>query len=139
LADIYDEPFADSSQIPTCVISQLTREHVTVALSGDGGDELFAGYKRYAMANRLGERLDRVPRSLRRAGAALLQALPDGPLNAVARSVPRRMLAPQFADKVKKFAEVLPLDRRSIYERLVSQCADPVCLANGTPEKPMAW
>jgi asparagine synthase (glutamine-hydrolysing) len=77
----FDEPFADSSSIPTYYVSKITREHVTVALSGDGGDEAFAGYGRYASADALGRRLDRVlPTLLRpafRVGARLLP--PDAP------------------------------------------------------------
>ncbi|MBS0266821.1 MAG: asparagine synthase (glutamine-hydrolyzing) [Planctomycetes bacterium] len=61
----YDEPFADSSAIPTMYLSEMTRQHVTVALSGDGGDELFAGYDRYR-AVQLGERFDRLPAFVRR-------------------------------------------------------------------------
>src|SRR5213075_348489 len=75
LSEMYDEPFADSSQIPTYLVSKLTRQYVTVALSGDGGDELFAGYNRYLWAERLARAVKLVPRPLRGASAATLRAL----------------------------------------------------------------
>jgi asparagine synthase (glutamine-hydrolysing) len=83
----YDEPFADSSAIPTYYVSKMTRRHVTVALSGDGGDELFAGYLRY-QAVRLGEMFDHLPKPLRTLLAGeFWQRLPSGPRQ---RSVVRR-------------------------------------------------
>jgi asparagine synthase (glutamine-hydrolysing) len=81
LAETYDEPFADAAALPTALVSKLAREHVTVVLSGDGGDETHAGYPRYVRAHRL-KRLDRIPLGLRR---ALL-----GPLSLVVRSWRRR-------------------------------------------------
>ena len=72
---VFDEPFADASQVPTCLVSSLCRRHVTVALSGDGGDELFAGYRRYAETLEAWRRLGRLPRPLRALGAGALAGL----------------------------------------------------------------
>src|SRR5215210_118330 len=137
LAEIYDEPFADSSQIPTYLVSKLTRQHVTVALSGDGGDELFAGYNRYLFAERLWGSLSRLPLGLRRAAAAALNAVPGALLDGMSHIIPRRMRPPQPSDKLKKLAGILPCDAEGIYLRLVSQCPDPAALVRGGSEHPL--
>lgn len=77
---IYDEPFADSSQIPTFLVSRLARDHVTVALTGDGGDELFYGYRKYQTAADIWRRLERVPLPARLLAGSVLQAMPDSAL-----------------------------------------------------------
>ncbi|WP_043682337.1 asparagine synthase (glutamine-hydrolyzing) [Castellaniella defragrans] len=85
LPDLYSEPFADSSQIPTFLVAQLARRHVTVALSGDAGDELFAGYGRYLHNSRRWNRFARVPHGLRRLAAAGIRTLSPEAWNAVFR------------------------------------------------------
>lgn len=134
LADMYDEPFADSSQIPTHAISKMTRARVTVALSGDGGDELFAGYNRYALAGGHLARLARLPMPLRRVTAAVFQAVPRGAAELAARMAPSSLRFANPADKLKKLADILRLDGDAIYLRLISQCDDPAALTHGLRE-----
>lgn len=87
LPQMYDEPFADSSQVPTFLVAKLAREHVTVALSGDGGDELFCGYDRYGHGQRLLQRLRSLPGPLRAGIAGAIRGVPAGTLTAMLERV----------------------------------------------------
>jgi asparagine synthase (glutamine-hydrolysing) len=107
LPALYDEPFADSSQIPTFLVSQMTKQHVTVALSGDAGDELFAGYNRYQLTASLWPKLIRVPQSLRQAaGWGLTRFAPDT-LNRWASRLTMSSRWASVGDKLHKGAGVM--------------------------------
>lgn len=84
LAGMFGEPFADSSQIPTYLVSKMTREHVTVSLSGDGGDELFCGYRTYASIDRIWKRTRQIPYLVRKPASAVVGALGAGKRGALA-------------------------------------------------------
>ncbi|MET0395661.1 MAG: asparagine synthase (glutamine-hydrolyzing) [Longimicrobiaceae bacterium] len=135
LPSLYDEPFADSSQVPTFLVSQLARRSVTVSLSGDGGDELFGGYNRYFLGRRVWDRIRPVPRPLRRAAAGLVTRVAPAHWDRVNRMLPARLRQPQLADRLRKAAEVVGApDPEAIYMRLVSQWMDPTALVPGSVE-----
>nr|WP_283937770.1 asparagine synthase (glutamine-hydrolyzing) [Sphingomonas hankyongi] len=102
LPRIYDEPFADSSQIPTFLVSRFAREQVTVALSGDGGDELFGGYNRYFGTGRFWSKLKLLPAPVRAALAAPLGRVPPSAWDLVGKGVLGKRRPPYFGAKVRK-------------------------------------
>ena len=116
LPRLYDEPFADDSQIPTFLISELARRKVTVSLSGDGGDELFGGYTRYLKNQNRWQTLERVPYTLRSSAAYLLEktaATPQRRLDALGRILPDKLQRYTNADKISRVAEYLSLKSQS--------------------------
>jgi asparagine synthase (glutamine-hydrolysing) len=140
LPEWFDEPFADSSQIPTYLVSELTRKHVTVALSGDGGDELFAGYNRYLWAERLSRAVSLVPRPLRGASASALRALAPETWTRLFHFVPSSWRPALPGDKLHKIATLLDNPAPdAIYRRLVSQWERPgeVAAAGQEPHGPL--
>jgi asparagine synthase (glutamine-hydrolysing) len=135
LPDIYDEPFADPSQIPTFLVSKLAREHVTVALSGDGGDELFAGYNRYVFVARFWQRLQLLPSPLRRLAARALSspspAAWDAFYERAAPLLPRHLIPALPGQKMHKIASILPSPSLlALHARLVAQWANPKTVLN---------
>lgn len=131
----YDEPFADSSAIPTQLVSRLARHQVTVALSGDGGDELFAGYERHRWARRLALLGAVLPGPLRRAAGGALAALPEAAASGGAALLPRRLRPSQGEQKLQKLAAALgAADSAALYERIVSLWPDPARLVPGAGE-----
>lgn len=137
LPALYDEPFSDSSQIPTFLISEMTRRHVTVSLSGDAGDELFGGYTRYTRASRLLKWFARAPGFLRAGVTAATRAFSAESWDLVAAPIkpflPLRMR--NVGDKLHKFADLAELSgRMEIYRQFVSHWQSPEKVVLGGAE-----
>ena len=137
----YDEPFADSSQIPTAMVCELTRKHVTVVLSGDGGDELFAGYDRYHIGLDMWNRANIAPQIMRKLVAQGLLSQPASRLDALGQVLPARFRRNQLGDKLHKFAHAILLeDPDDMYRRMLSHWHEPDETVIGASEaKGILW
>lgn len=138
LPSIWDEPFSDSSQIPTYLISALTRQHVNVSLSGDGGDELFGGYNRYLLGMRLWQNSAWMPRSVRQGFANILRSPKTAKIaNGVVSLLPARFRHRGLADRLPKVAQLLEAGSpQELHRRLVShwEAPDEVVVGGREPE-----
>ncbi|MGR8929078.1 MAG: asparagine synthase (glutamine-hydrolyzing), partial [Gammaproteobacteria bacterium] len=141
LPKIYDEPFADSSQIPTWLVSKLAREQVTVILSGDGGDELFGGYNRYFFGQAMWHRMGRLPLPLRQGASKLMTGVSpaqwNAAMSAIALILPKKLRFGNPGDKLHKLAGVLHCNSpEDLYLALVSFWDEPekIVLASHEPE-----
>ena len=113
----HDGPFGDSSAVPTYLVSKLTREQVTVVLTGDGGDELFAGYNRYVFGTRVLPHVNRVPRSVRTWLAARVGRMSSEPLN---------RLGPRLGERMHKMSDLLTAESvGEMYRSLLSAWKEP--------------
>lgn len=144
LGNIYDEPFADASQVPSRLVCEMARGSVTVAISGDGGDELFGGYNRYLIAGQLWDRMSKVPRPLRQAAASALgQVSPqrwERLYGVVKGLLSSRWQVSQPADKIHKLIELLAVqDPHALYNNLVSQWKSPESLVLGGGSPVSQW
>lgn len=135
LPSMYDEPFADSSQIPTYLVSALARKHVTVSLTGDGGDELFCGYSRYSSTDALWRRLNRMPLTLRHYVESLLHNLPVSALNRAGRMISSKPRWARLGERLHKGASLLRnRSLEDLYQAMVSNWQDPSALVLGSAE-----
>ena len=139
LASLYDEPFSDSSQIPTFLVSQMTKQHVTVALSGDGADELFGGYNRYLWTDKIWKRMGFLPFEARKNIAHFLTLSSPDKLNSqfssINRYLPKKLRYRNFGDKLHKLAEILALStKEEAYISLISHWKSPQDIVIGVNE-----
>lgn len=130
IPELYDEPFSDSSQIPTYLVSQLARRDVTVALSGDGGDELFGGYSRYMVGLDAWKKINKIPGPVRSISGKVIHAVPASYIDLIIKPVlpllPKQFRYNQFGQKLHKLAHVWNTTAPdSIYHNLISLWPNP--------------
>lgn len=136
---LYDEPFSDSSQIPTYLISSLARKHVTVSLSGDGGDELFGGYNRYFWGEKIWKKINRLPHPLRQVLKSGIKTLSPRVWDSIFKTLdpffPENIKQRNPGDKLHKLAGILTSKNpEEMYVRLASHWDSPESLVPGSKE-----
>ena len=129
MPELFDEPFADSSQIPTFLVSSMSSKKVTVALSGDGGDELFGGYNRYYWSDNIWGKSEKVPYGLRLKLSKLIKSIPPSRWDKVYKNIykflPKKYQYGLPGEKMHKVADVISSkDIGEVYNRLISQCIE---------------
>jgi asparagine synthase (glutamine-hydrolysing) len=148
LVDMYDEPFADVSQIPTYLVARLARQSVTVSLSGDGGDEIFGGYNRYFVGDRLNRFRMRVPKTIRAVASRTIHGIApqkwDRAFAAVEDAFPKRWRPRAIGDRIHKLAGVLNAEsQQALYLNLISLWPDAVTQNSGQstvfPQSRLTW
>lgn len=126
LPEMYDEPFSDSSQIPTYLVSKMAKEHVTVSLSGDAGDELFCGYSRYFLASKSWHKMSKVPLTIRRFLSKFITTVPVKLWNSIFFVMPSKYKAINLGDRLHKAAFLLTSKNiDELYIRLISHWQHP--------------
>ncbi len=139
LRDVYDEPFADSSQLPVMLVAKLARQQVTVCLSGDGGDELFGGYNRYQWAPRVATWNRRIPAAVRAALASAITAISPERWDGLARLAGSAAVPSTPGIKLHKMAGLLGAQSEAgLYERLISVWPQSIPRAAGGAVAPPA-
>ncbi len=140
LPSAYDEPFADSSQLPTLLLSQITKKKVTVALSGDGGDELFAGYYRYFLAERYQKYIFRQPLLLKIILKKIINSIPKKMWDSLGSFLPNSYGGNQFGDKLLKLSNLLANPQETSFQRrIISNCNQLSLLVKNGSEKKVGY
>lgn len=139
LPAMYDEPFADVSQVPTYLVSKLARQSVTVSLSGDGGDELFGGYGRYFLMKRVWNSMRPFPKPLRQAVSRMVASVPPKTIDSMYRLasplVPRNKRSFPMGDKAHKLAGLLGAESQErVYMHSLTHWDNPSTVVNGARE-----